>query len=451
MKEYQLQEVFGSSRGIPLNYTNRDSIDDTFKESLRRNQHIAVFGSSKQGKTCLRKRHLHDHEYISIQCSNKQKIEDLNEQILKQVGYQITISEKKGNNGKIKTTLSLSAKFLSFFEGKAEAGYENETTKNIEVKNLEIDLSDVNDIITALKSISFSKFILLEDFHYLSKETQADFALALKSYFDNSDFLFIIIGVWLEENRLISLNGDLEGRVISINADKWAEDDLKNVIENGSSLLNIRFDSKLTDKIIEESYDNVYFVQEVCYRVCKEFKISKTLPTETRTRSSKEDYEELEVDFIDDGEINDGRHLIPDAFNVRNIINSIVENHSGRYNAFITHFDIGHDIDELEIHKWILFAILKSESDSLIKGIKISAIKEIVLAKHPLKEKLKLSILQKTLQKLTDFQVQKQIVPNIIDYSEINQTLQIVDRGFIIWLEHQNKKELILEIGLPTD
>lgn len=451
MKDFKIEDVFGKSRGIPLNYVKRESIDNIFQDSLLRKQHIVVFGSSKQGKTCLRKNHLREDQYVYVQCSNKHNIEDLNEQILKQIGFKPTVSEKTSNSGTLKTNISFTGKFLAFFEGKAEAGYDKESKKEIEVKDLEIDLSDTNDIIKALKTISFSKFILLEDFHYLKAETQSDFAFALKSYFDNSSILFIIIGVWLEENRLIRLNGDLDGRVVSINADKWPDKDLENVIEIGSELLNIKFHPDLIDRIIEESYDNVFFVQEVCYKICEKFKIFKTLPIDAAFSSKKSYIDEMGHDTVDEHDIDDGRFLISKTFDIKEIIKNTVEQHSGRYNSFITHFDDGNTDDIFEIHKWLLFVILKSDSEQLLNGIKLNVVKEIISKYHPEKEKLKVSIISKVLKLLSDFQLQKKIIPNIVDYSEIYQTLQIVDKGFIIWLENQNRNNILNQVSLPID
>ena len=41
-----------------------------------------------------------------------------------------------------------------------------------------------------------------------------------------SNFTFIIVGVWLDENRLVQYNGDLTGRVLAVNADAWSRDEL---------------------------------------------------------------------------------------------------------------------------------------------------------------------------------------------------------------------------------
>ena len=52
---YKLSEVFGISRHVPLNYTTRPNVDNALVDLLTREKHIVLYGSSKQGTTCLRK------------------------------------------------------------------------------------------------------------------------------------------------------------------------------------------------------------------------------------------------------------------------------------------------------------------------------------------------------------------------------------------------------------
>ncbi|MFB7324760.1 hypothetical protein [Streptomyces sp. NPDC056190] len=58
------------------------------------------------------------------------------------------------------------------------------------------------------------------------EETQKDFAVAVKAFHESSSFTFIGVGVWLQENRLVQFNGDLSGRIATINADKWLRSEL---------------------------------------------------------------------------------------------------------------------------------------------------------------------------------------------------------------------------------
>lgn len=76
-------------------------------------------------------------------------------------------------------------------QAEAEQSRQTETT----TASLELDVEDVNDIISALNAIKFNKYMLLEDFHYLPVEVQRDFSIALKAYHENSQRSSLITAV----------------------------------------------------------------------------------------------------------------------------------------------------------------------------------------------------------------------------------------------------------------
>ncbi|WP_292481128.1 hypothetical protein [Mesorhizobium sp.] len=172
----KLREVYGVGREMPLNYVERDDVDKTFIANLTRDKHVVIYGSSKQGKTTLRKHCLNDEDCIVISCLNTMDIDNLNGTILKTAGYQIEQTQTRTIGGHIKYGAEFrgEGKVPFFASAGASGAVEKENSENntVETKRLEIDLNDVNDIIIALKDVNFQKFIVLEDFHYLPVQTQ---------------------------------------------------------------------------------------------------------------------------------------------------------------------------------------------------------------------------------------------------------------------------------------
>lgn len=101
--------VYGVSRDVPLNYVTRAGVDDKLVEALTRDEHIVVYGSSKQGKTCLRKYNLKDTDYISVVCSNKWSLGALHSAILKAAGYTVEGTTTRTVDGDFKVAAKLSA------------------------------------------------------------------------------------------------------------------------------------------------------------------------------------------------------------------------------------------------------------------------------------------------------------------------------------------------------
>lgn len=414
-QEITINDVFGISRNLPLNYVERRSVDDKLRDNIERQNHIVIFGSSKQGKTCLRKNCLDEDQYIVVQCLNNWSLFDLHSAILKQVGYEIALSNTKSYTGKNKISATIGASFAGI-KSKIKGVEEKESRSEHTSKTIDLDPEDPNDIISALKSIEFNKYIVLEDFHYLPVDTQENFATVLKAFHESSDFCFIIVGVWLDENRLIVYNGDLTGRVISVNADNWNTEELSQVIDKGADLLNIKFSDSFKSQLIKECYDSVYIVQETCREVCKSCGIN-----EYQTR--------LTVGVGEDA-------------NVLGIIKEIVSQQDARYIAFLTNFSEGFQTTTLEMHKWLLYTVLNADQEQFERGLSYGQIKNVLQEVHPRGEELNLGNLTLALKSIASLQSTKSVKPFILDYNETDRKLNIVDKGFYIWLNTKEQNEL---------
>lgn len=421
MTNYEVNEVFGLSRDLPLNYIERTAVDDKLKQELQAKKHIVIYGGSKQGKTCVRKHCINSKDYILVQCSNRSDVSELNASILKRAGFEITQSSKKGITGKNKILASLKTSIFGFG---ASAGGEVEDTTSQETTTapLEIDVDDVNDVIAALKSINFNRIIVLEDFHYMPFETQRDFSIALKAFHETSDIIFVIVGVWLEDNRLIVYNGDLTGRIISVNADKWEEAELETAVDKGCALLNITFDKQFKSDIVKHCLNSIYLVQEACRRACIKSGVSGT--------------QQLSKEI---GKGMDGKAIIAD----------IVNDQTARYNSFLISFSDGFQDTELQMHKWILYPVLSSTIEQLELELKFKDIRATLQDVHPRGEKLNLGNVTQSLQSTASLQIKKNIMPIILDYDQTNRKLNVVDKGFLIWLQHQIISELKEDLDLP--
>ena len=435
MPSYLLNEVFGTSRTIPHSYTDRTGIDDLFIESIKKQRHIVIYGSSKQGKTSLRKKHLKASDYVTITCNDKQTVAQLNQNILKQAGFQFISSKTETISGSLRGGIEAGIKLLI----KAKGDFEGSMEKQTETNPLEIDPEDVNDVIKALQSINFNKIILLEDFHYLNPETQKTFANNLKTFYDDSDFTFIILGAWVDKNRLITLNGDLASRLISINVDNWNIENLKQVIKKGCDLLNIVFDDRLIEDIIHESFDNVYYVQEMCHKICGRYKIEQTLLVGTPLTILNGYYDER-GNYIETEVVQDNRFYIRDVPYFNQIAKEIAERHSGRYQTFITQFSEIDSASEIKVSKWIIRSIVNSDITNLQEGIPFHKILNWIKENNPESQLVSEKAISYILKQVISFQFLNNIRPIIIDYEEGTKKVNIVDKEFIIWLSFQEKK-----------
>lgn len=414
--KYKLDDVYGLTRNLPLTYVERKEVDEVFRKSLNRNKHITIFGSSKQGKTCLKKHCLETDKYINIQCNNKMTLTDINTSILKKAGYAIDVSNKKTLSGKSKILASIGVK-LGILNSSIACDSESSEEIANETRPLELDPDDVNDIIEALKKVHFDKYVVLDDFHYLKTDVQKDFAIELKAFHENSRLCFIVIGVWLDENKLITYNGDLTGRVISVNADLWSKHSLAEVIHKGEAFLKIKFSDEFVNELVSSCFNNVYYVQEVCHRVCE-------------LNNIKESQDKL-------------KNIECNKTKIHDLINEVVNESAGRYRSFITQYATGFQDTSLQMHKWLLYPVLMASAKDLSKGLSYRKIRESLERHHPKGEDLNRGNLTQALKSVVSLQLSKHIRPIILDYDETNLILHIVDRGFIIWIQLSRKEDLL--------
>ncbi|GIB63209.1 hypothetical protein VCSRO93_3557 [Vibrio cholerae] len=420
--EVLTSDVFKTSRELPLNYVSRKHADQCFLDALTEDSHLVIHGSSKQGKTSLRKNNLMENDYIDITCSNNWELDDLHVAILKEAGYTVTTSESKTIKGKSKIRLKFELPFVNAPSVTGDVGYEQ--AKQVNKQNLELDPGDVNDVIRALSEINFKRYIVVEDFHYLPEDTQINFSIALKAFHEASTLCFIIVGVWLEEDRLTVHNGDLTGRVTSINADLWKEEDLDELFTISESLLNISFASQFVQDVKKYCNGSIFLVQRLCHESCKAKNITKTQSETT---------------------------LVGDDFDVQAKIRELLESQNSRYLRFLTDFSAGFDQTKLDLYKWILFALIETETQVLEKGLPAAAIRRIIEKKHPSRSELSHKKLLQALRKSVDLQVKSRIQPIVFEYDSNTTRVKIVDRSFLLWREFQNKNDLLDHADLTDE
>ena len=421
----RLPEVFGISREIPLTYQIRDYVDGKLKSSLYREKHLVVYGGSKQGKTCLRKHALREDEYIVVQCANATLISQLYTSILKEAGAKFDVSEKSTVRGEKKLNVEVRAGFNIPFVSNAQVGGGSTTTDQsesaFERKNFEIDPADPNDVIRVLAGMNFGKYVVLEDFHYLSEEVQRQVAVDLKAFHEKSRLSFIVVGVWLESNRLVMYNGDLAGRLIPIDADKWGAADLDAIISNGEALLNIQFENGVRGAMLEAAQGNVGILQETCYRLCEVQGVTETQSSLTTVGS---------------------------AATVSAIVEDLSREQAGRYQNFLTQFVEGIAKSDLEMYKWLMYVVIDSTVNDLRRGLKAFEIFTRMQRVHPYRERLRYNNTLQALRNLGKLQHLKRVQPVILDFDSTENELRIVDSGFTLFLTAQSRQSLKELIGL---
>jgi hypothetical protein len=275
-----LKEVFGISARPILSYIQREEVDDKFLSAVNSDHHIVVYGASKQGKTALRQKHLAEDRCEIYRCNPKTNPQQIYQHVLRSANVRIETTEVKTDASKLAGKGGWSAKASIPWFGETsvttEVSKEKSDQRSLTTEFVDVSFSDAQTIATILKSASFTKLVILENFHYLPREVQRALSFDLKTFHEMS-IRFIILGVWRESNQLLVLNSDLQDRVAEIPVEPWTDSDFLEVIEAGEAKLNIIVPDSARRVFMENAYGNIGMVQEFLKLYCILNNVTETL------------------------------------------------------------------------------------------------------------------------------------------------------------------------------
>lgn len=193
--------------------------------------------------------------------------------------------------------------------------------------------------------------------------------------------------------------------MISVDVDRWEPDHLKEVVQAGEQLLNVQFDDAFRERLIERAFESVHIVQEACRKTLRSLGIFQT-----------QEYLKVVAADVD----------------VPKMVADVVAEHQGRYSGFLMNFADGFQETDLEMPKWVIYALLSCPVDKLEGGLRLRQISRIIKSSHPNGEGLNSGNITQILTVASSLQNKKNIRPLVIDYDGTNRNLHVVDKGFLI-------------------
>lgn len=399
-----LNEVFGISPKIPkYNYVDRNNLDRRFKDLMTSGSHLVIHGSSKQGKTVIRRKNLPDDRCIIIPCRLELTLSEIYAEILRQAGVGIPTEIKEQLTGGMEAKGGISP----FFEGKSKL----ESTTSVSSVPQGSSLDNVNYIAETIKGSR--KTVVIEDFHYLPENERRILAFDLKALWDCSVSL-VIVGVWQQENLLCYYNGELSGRIEEIDV-KWKDSELSEVLEKGARKLNITFNSKLANRIIKDSSGNVGLLQDITKRLC------------------------LASGITDN--IAHGRAVISNYDSLANCRQQVCRTLYQRYRTFGELVSNGYSNNNLrKTYEGLLRVCVEAEDDELRAGLHKDIVRERL--EHVLQRSVATNSFNLVLKNLVKLQIDRKIFPIVLSYNDDTRKIQLVDHQFLFFRRYIGQNNL---------
>ena len=415
-------EVFGIQPTVSEHsYIDRGSLDREFSKLVERKQtHIAIRGASKAGKSWLRQRVLSDP--IVVQCRLSYTTLDIYRDALARLDVRVELEKTTTNaiKGKITASGEAGLKVIAKATGSGEIAGEHQTVNKD--KALGKDIQDLEFIASLIKASG--RTLVIEDFHYLTIEEQRKFAFDLKTLWDYKTFV-VVVGVWISENMLITLNPDLSDRIEELSV-TWQPAELKQVFLNGCAKLNLRPTDQVAVELAQNSYESVGLLQKLALRLIED-----------------------ELGIVD-GAPNDSEIVIDNIAAVQDAAMHIADQLNQLYQAFAKRVCDGIRArkNSTGIYAHGMAAIMSASDADLISGLSVKAIHAVAHARQP---RVQLSNLKAVLARFPELQVDRDGRGLVLAYDQQDEKISVVDKQLLLYRKFVTVKwpweDLIAEVS----
>jgi hypothetical protein len=400
-------DVFGIRTNVSEHsYIDRGKLDSEIQKLANQNQHIALRGESKSGKSWLRQRVFTNSNVVA--CRLDYTPVDIYRQILANLDISVTVERSNDYVGSLELqgTSGVGWKWLASASGTVTASGEisSKSIKRPIGKN-EFDFEFLAKIIAAS-----GRRVIIEDFHYLGSSVQETLAHELKSFWDFGIY-FVVVGVWHRKNFVTFLNPDLAGRITEVEV-SWTTEELAQSIIKGAVALNVMIDSKVTKRLADDSYSNIGILQSLALSYFEKMGISET-QTVTRELNS--------LSGVDDAGM------------------AYAEQIEAIYTLFAESVSDGirKRKDATQIYAFAMWAIIEADDATLIRGMTVDEIFEIANKRQ---SRIQKPNLRSVLRKFKELQVDSRGNRLVLTFDDPTDSIIIVDRALLFYRKYATRK-----------
>lgn len=275
-KIFGLQDVFTSGSPADINYVKRPELESSLKQNIKvKGKQIAVFGHSGSGKTTIVQKVLHElnQEFIYTPCSSTTTFNDLLIAAFDELDpYYI---DSKSSTATAKVSANVQTEYLGIKSSLTGELSEAVSTSMKRVLPPQLTPKKLADFLGEAHCCW-----IIEDFHKIAKEERQLLADCLKIFIDQGakypDMRIICIGVVGSAHDLLSYDTNLNPRVAEIEIPLLNDEENRQLVLNGCSLLNIEMDYQMVNNIISYSNRIASVAHQMCYDICYKNSIEST-------------------------------------------------------------------------------------------------------------------------------------------------------------------------------
>lgn len=265
---YHINEVFTPSSVAKLNYVHRKELEREFDNIIDvPGRQIIVYGKSGSGKTTLIRKLLYNHKknFVRTQCESTSSFETLMLSAFDELNLFYVHKKKTNKTYKLSDSICTEYKAIG--------------AKIEEVRSHSSEEESVRILPPQLTPQKLSRFLgeidavwLIEDFHKIADAEKKRLADVFKIFIDESNdyetVKIICIGAVGSADEMLQLDPNLQHRVSEFKVPLLDDAEIKEIVENGCSLMRVRMDESLIEKIVTYSNHLGAIAHQMCYDLC---------------------------------------------------------------------------------------------------------------------------------------------------------------------------------------
>lgn len=274
-KKVLLEDVFVAG-GLPTyTYVSREhlNLERQLKRAIAKPHSFAsVTGTSKSGKTVLCRATLAERQFVWLESGQIGSVDDFWNRLAAEleVPEEITETRKRGRSHEGSGGGTAKVKVPLLGEVGATAGIKSSVVRDKMVAKKSHAKKECLEHLIAHQII-----LVIDDFHYIERETQTKIIRALKgAVFDG--LKVVLLSVSYKAYEAIQAETEITGRFVHVGIPDWSEADLAIIAKKGFHELDISCPNSLVERFAGESNGSPQLMQQFCWELCFIFDIDQT-------------------------------------------------------------------------------------------------------------------------------------------------------------------------------
>lgn len=237
---------------------------------------VSISGPSKSGKTVLVERIVGNDNIIVVSGAEIRTAEGLWDRALDWMGApsSVTEQETKGTADQYGGQFSGGVGVPLVARADAQANMATTDTRS----NSTATVRGRGGLAQVAKEIADSEFVLLvDDFHYMDREIQAEAAKQIKAAAERG-IKICVASVPHRSDDVVRSNPELRGRTSNIDTTFWTPAELKEIAIRGFARLNAEIADEDALRFANESCGSPQLMQAICLQACRLLNLREESP-----------------------------------------------------------------------------------------------------------------------------------------------------------------------------